>query len=62
METWIMIEGKWMHIVVTFDGNEKKTYIDGELWSIADKLKTEYTKCFTQNEVQEMYNKGVDKH
>jgi hypothetical protein len=60
METWIMIEGKWMHIVITFDGEKKKTYIDGELWSTVEKQQTEYNKCFTNKEVQEMYIKGVE--
>lgn len=55
METWIMIEGQWMHIVITFDGKKKKTYIDGELWSTVEKQQTK----FTDKEVQEIYSKGV---
>ena len=55
-----MIEGKWMHIVITLEGNKKKTYINGELWSTETKGSTEYAKCFTPKEVKEMYSKGVE--
>ena len=59
MDTWIMLEGQWMHIAITFDGEKKKTYIDGELWSTQDKNKTEYSKALSATEISDMYNKGV---
>ena len=61
METWIMLEGQWMHIAITFDGEKKKTYINGELWSIQNREKTEHTKELSANEISDIYNKGVGK-
>ncbi len=59
MDTWIMLEGQWMHIAITFDGEKKKTYIDGELFATTSKGSTEYTKALTGKEIEDMYNKGV---
>lgn len=61
MDTWIKIGGQWTHIVITFDGEKKITYIDGDLWSIEQRGTSEYSKEFTSEDVQISYNKGVGK-
>ena len=67
METWIKTDNKWHHVVITMnEDNEKLTYMDGVLFSTerisVDSIKgVLFEKIFTQNEINDIYHRGVGK-